>query len=346
MRQTDLFLLHPVAYGQAHDVLQQEADMIRSGHGRDQRVDFLTTELDRLMELADVSMAEALGSVLPATIGELAAGLDEIRARFARHGFTGTLRTMRNLQRRHGLAPVGLDPLLVRGALGVLEHDPAVLAAVEGLLSVRMQAILGHPAVRQAEEHHAAIMAAPELPSVRDRRLMALARTVLIPVLEELEPLQELSNADVRHLACLHGRILDVPFVDILLVLISNGGIHAVTAALRASLPAAGVVHRHVLQTVIGARLRALGEAEAPEPHAEDMPMAEQLQPNDVTEEDARRNAGHTTDSLLSVKDAMAYLNISRQTLHRLVTDGALVPVRIGRAVRFARADLERFVGR
>ena len=35
---------------------------------------------------------------------------------------------------------------------------------------------------------------------------------------------------------------------------------------------------------------------------------------------------------------------LSRATLYRLISDGRLKPVRIGRAVRFTTAELRRFV--
>ena len=37
---------------------------------------------------------------------------------------------------------------------------------------------------------------------------------------------------------------------------------------------------------------------------------------------------------------------LSRSTIRRKVVEGAIVPVRIGRAVRFAAADVEAFVDR
>jgi excisionase family DNA binding protein len=47
---------------------------------------------------------------------------------------------------------------------------------------------------------------------------------------------------------------------------------------------------------------------------------------------------------LVGAKDAARLLGIGRTTLYELMKLGAIVPVRIGRCVRFPVADLERFV--
>lgn len=47
---------------------------------------------------------------------------------------------------------------------------------------------------------------------------------------------------------------------------------------------------------------------------------------------------------LLSVDDAARYLCICRKSLYNLTESGKLTPVRIGRAVRYDIADLERFI--
>lgn len=123
MNHAELFVLHPIAYVQGQEILQREADMVRHGLSPTQRIASLQTELARISQLTDVSMAEALGSILPATYGELLGDINEMRARLLRHGCSGTLRSFRNLHRRYGIDFAVLDPLLVQGALGVLEND-------------------------------------------------------------------------------------------------------------------------------------------------------------------------------------------------------------------------------
>ncbi len=47
---------------------------------------------------------------------------------------------------------------------------------------------------------------------------------------------------------------------------------------------------------------------------------------------------------LLTTKEACEYLNISRATLYKLIREGKLKPLKIGRSTRFDRRDLDRFI--
>lgn len=47
---------------------------------------------------------------------------------------------------------------------------------------------------------------------------------------------------------------------------------------------------------------------------------------------------------LVTVPDAARMLAIGRTSVYQLIWDGQLTPIRIGRNVRFAIAELERFV--
>ena len=49
---------------------------------------------------------------------------------------------------------------------------------------------------------------------------------------------------------------------------------------------------------------------------------------------------------LLSVKEACAYLNCSRATLHRLEEAAVLLPKRFGRKVVYDRVDLDAYIQR
>ncbi len=51
-------------------------------------------------------------------------------------------------------------------------------------------------------------------------------------------------------------------------------------------------------------------------------------------------------DALLTSKDAMSYLHISRSTLYRLMKSGRLRGYKAGKNWRFYREDLRRYVGR
>ena len=50
------------------------------------------------------------------------------------------------------------------------------------------------------------------------------------------------------------------------------------------------------------------------------------------------------TDKLLTVADLCAFLQVSRSTVNRLVSDGKIPVVKIGGSIRFSPAAVERFV--
>lgn len=47
---------------------------------------------------------------------------------------------------------------------------------------------------------------------------------------------------------------------------------------------------------------------------------------------------------LLKLKEAIAYLQVSRTTLNKLVTTKEIPVVKLGRSIRFDPADLQRFI--
>jgi excisionase family DNA binding protein len=51
-------------------------------------------------------------------------------------------------------------------------------------------------------------------------------------------------------------------------------------------------------------------------------------------------------NSLLTLKDVMARLRLSRATIYRLIEQGELHPFKIGNALRFEEQDLDAFIMR
>ncbi len=49
-------------------------------------------------------------------------------------------------------------------------------------------------------------------------------------------------------------------------------------------------------------------------------------------------------EKLITVNEALALLRISRPTLYRLINDGSLRPVRIGKRTLFEERELQRFI--
>ncbi len=51
-------------------------------------------------------------------------------------------------------------------------------------------------------------------------------------------------------------------------------------------------------------------------------------------------------NSLLTIKDVMTRLQVSRATIYRLIARGELKPFKIGRSLRFDEHDLDTFIAR
>jgi excisionase family DNA binding protein len=47
---------------------------------------------------------------------------------------------------------------------------------------------------------------------------------------------------------------------------------------------------------------------------------------------------------LLTIKEACEYLNLSRATIYKLIKEGKLTPIKIGRSTRLDKSDLDAFV--
>lgn len=47
---------------------------------------------------------------------------------------------------------------------------------------------------------------------------------------------------------------------------------------------------------------------------------------------------------LYSVKAVMEYLDISRTTLYKLISSGQLLPIKLGKSVKFDTADIDLFI--
>lgn len=55
-------------------------------------------------------------------------------------------------------------------------------------------------------------------------------------------------------------------------------------------------------------------------------------------------NNNNSFDSLLTLQDAMKYLNVSRSMINRLLKRGELKGIKIGNVWRFQKKDIEEFI--
>ncbi len=56
------------------------------------------------------------------------------------------------------------------------------------------------------------------------------------------------------------------------------------------------------------------------------------------------RTTEPSEDNLLTTEDVLTYLRVNARTVYRLIRDGELRAVRVGRQWRVRRQDLDRFV--
>lgn len=66
--------------------------------------------------------------------------------------------------------------------------------------------------------------------------------------------------------------------------------------------------------------------------------------PADADQADPKRTAAGPETPFLNVGEAAEYLTVSTRTLRRYVAEGRLAYYRVGRELRFKRADLDRYL--
>ncbi len=335
MKHQGLFFLHPFGYAHAQEILRQESEMVRNGQSKDQRIDFLELELERITSSAEILLIEHLAPLLPSSQNDLASDLDALKQHFVRHGFSGTLRQMRNTMRRHGFFLPVLDPVLLVGGLGLLSDEPDITEAIQTLLAQRIQTLLQHPDVEAADRKFMESLSQVELPSVREKRMIAEAQAALLPILDEMDGLWDFDDAEIRLFAKIYGRVLDLSLADILVHLVENGAASVVWTYLRDSVKEGIPIYQYVLHEIVNDRLQKLGKG-----------GIESVSSVRVAPIQSQAVSDPENNNLLTVSQAIKLLNVSRQTLHRLVVDKKINTVKIGRSVRFDKADLERFIGR
>lgn len=336
MNDNELFLLHPIAYSTGQGVIAAEVAMMRRGIAVEHRVGFLQSELDRLNTLALTTLSEAWVPLFDAlNKHDFVFDFEAVRARFDGHGFTGSLREIRNQQRRLGIKLPPMDGAMFFGGCLWLSDDIDFTELVERLFKPRIEQLLALPTVTNAEADYNAIMNKHELLSARDYETRNLAMRIFGTVISEHPELLEFTPGETRDFVRLYSQILDVSFIDIMLTLISNGGIAEVRKQLHASITGSAEIYRQVLSTVIQDRITAI------------IPKSEiAAQENKKSGEVAERALPNRADDLLTIPQVMSLMQISRTKLHRLVQSKVITPIHIGRAVRFERNDIDRYLGR
>jgi predicted DNA-binding transcriptional regulator AlpA len=251
-------------------------------------------------------------------------------------GFGGTVRQIRNLNRRVQAPFSGMDQTIFWGGCLVLSEHEEFCADMETLFKERIERVLSNQSVVEAEQKYNAIMARHDLLSVRDRDARLLAIEVLGSVLTNAPDYFSFTNADRRLFIKIYGQVLDTPFADIIVALITSGGMADVRHMFLKSIKESTEVYRHVLASAVQRRITAMNRSERTDDKPDYTPMHSQQPVNKPA----------NTLSLLSTSQVMEQLGVSRVTLYRLERAGHLVPIHIGRSKRYEQAEINRYLGR
>ncbi|MBV6462732.1 MAG: hypothetical protein OKBPIBMD_00147 [Chlorobi bacterium] len=328
----DLFTLHPIAWTHAQDVLTRESVMLQNGIGVEQRAEFLLNEYQRLMAQSPVAIQQAWTEIFREWDRHAAArDIDALRLNLEGHGFRGTLRELRALHRRHGLDDTVLDENFIIAGSWILADDETFAAPARRLLQPLVDAVTSDEAVSAAEPVYNSILASVELQSVKDRAITELAIETLAPIIERLPDLLFNTRENVRDLATMRGRLLDLTITDLLLTMLGSTGTAPLRRMFTQGLEHAVVAYQYVVRTTLHERMERLGVTTIT---IESPPTTE---PPLKREEDQR---------LLTPQEAAQRLGISSTTLWRLVRDGAITKTRIRNAVRYDPDELDRYISR
>lgn len=368
MTGRDLFILHPVAWTHAHQVLEAEAAMVGTGQNAEVRAEFLRTNLSLLYKQAEVMINEVWTDLFAdMNRSDFVLGVDVMRARLDAHGFSGTLRQIRALERMSGQTDAGIDQLLFMGGVVMLQNNDLFGELARGAFGEQLEVLIKHPEVKAAESEHQRIMTARNLPSEKESQNMELARNVLMKIGVSNPDVFDCDERQIRAYAGMRGMILDLRITDILLALLERGAVMEVRQALQSSLGRSAEHYRLVVQQIITGRLDEIEKHDDADRqttrNAESLPNATEavhagadVQPemlhNTGTEAEQKRNNTGTDaaqerhrSGVLTTEEVLKLLKISRTTLYTLAKQGVLVPIKVGRANRYSRTDIDRFLG-
>ncbi|MCC6330830.1 MAG: helix-turn-helix domain-containing protein [Ignavibacteria bacterium] len=327
--------------------------MIASGQQPEQRIAFLERELERIIASANINVREASAEVLGSWgLADSATDIEFIRHRFQVHGHDFTFRESRNRLRRLGIQDNSIaSPLLSFGLL-MVSDDPQVAESLRNLIEPRVNSLLAHPDVVQSEEQYAEIMSRSSLlASDRERQVLNLGQEVFSRIGPDWVGSFSFKPSEFRDLAIVRGALLDLSMLDLIDAAIANGFMTEVRNMLLASIEDSILIYCQVVADVLGARIADLRSGVAPTisplvPSITDTEPSEDAQsiPEPPPMGDSQSSGPGVT--LLSVKQVQDLLGVSRITLRRMEKAGVLMPIRIGRAVRYDSSAIDQFLSK
>lgn len=341
MQPNELYLLSPLAWTHAQEVLAREADMMGQGISKKKRAAFLERECERLMEVASISIPESINAVLvDLSHSDIVEGYDAMRERFKRHGFEGTTRTLRNISRRLDCDEVGLDMGTIVAGCHILADDEHFATVARRVCGPLVDTFIEHPAYATGQVAFEQLAQEQLLPSEKDRRSQTLAKEA---VNEMLEGMTEVDLGNVRDVAYLRGRLLDVDLADIMCTIMSTGGTTGIAEVMRASGASQYNQYCDVLETTIMQRIEELtstkGNGLDPSPNTPTVDAT--TQPSNPEPQEAITS--HQSP-LLSIPEVMSMLGVSRSTINRMLEDRVLEKIKVRNRTMVTRKSLDVYL--
>jgi predicted DNA-binding transcriptional regulator AlpA len=352
MTSADLFLTHPVAWSAAQDLLAEESSMLARGLGAEQRIAFLEREVQRLASHAEVLMVETMTNLLDQwKVSNALGDLDDVDRRFTSFGQEFTLRYSRNTLRRMGMDAPVLDAFFIGLGMHLLADDTSFREALQRLLEHRLKALGDHPLVREADEQYRQISNDTSLlPSDRDTHLQRLALDVLASMEDEVEQWLTFEQTEARDLAFVRGALLDLKLSDLFSLAISTGHMTHLKEALKSSANEQTQIFQAVIKAVINDRIAEIRQGSRMQTTSVGGTGPQAVPAAEATIEPVRAEVPapiqQSDQRLLTVQDVMRQLGVTRITLRRMELARVLLPIRVGRSVRYTQEAIDAYLGR
>lgn len=349
-QSAELYLLSPLAWTHAQDLLSRESEMIERGVGAKKRREFLERECVRLQDLSELSLTETLDAIIAdLTRDDVVLGTDDMRERFHRHRFNGTTRTVRNINRRLGNDEVSLGVASILAGIHILGRDEVFAATASRVSAPFFDSLFTHPAYAAGEAAFDQLQVERLLPSEKDKQAKALAVDM---VAKALEGVAEFQIANKRDAAYLRGRLLDLELADIMSTILKTGGLATLETVIRESIDVQLDQYWSVLWHSLDPRMTELGgwrDEPADDAAEDDTSTGERSataqSPPPATQDGAPMTpTSSVTSALLSLEQTRTILNVSRTTVYRLVRDGALKKVNVRGRAHVTRASVDAYI--
>lgn len=342
VKQTDLFNIHPMAWTHAQAILNQEIEMLKQGASKDQRIEYLREESSRLIRQSEITLVDSMNAVFTElSRSDVVHGIDEMSKRFLSYGFSGTLRSMRNHHRTMGLQNSGLDAVSVQCAIAVLENDTRFIDTLKHIFMPALENIIDSKEMVSIRNDLMEIYEQHILQSEKERQ----AITIVIDALQRTE-FEKLNFGDinVRDLAYLRSRILDVDISDILITLVSTVGSSSLSKFLLITRETQVEIYANVLTALINNRLIELQSVPMSSlpPTSTSTPLPSSDGSHAASDKGSIKHAD--IPDLMTLSEVMAYLQVSRTTLFQLRKTGALDVRHVGSSVRVTRESVMKYL--